>query len=113
MEVRKLALRILDLICEGLGLEFGYFGDELSQLQELLVHNYPPCPEPSLVLGLGGHNDPSLLTLLQQYDISGLQIFKGGQWLGVEPIPHAFVINIGDQLEVYDFHPFEDPFKGP
>ncbi|XP_058208350.1 hyoscyamine 6-dioxygenase-like [Rhododendron vialii] len=100
VEVRKLSLRILDLVCEGLGIESGYFRDELSKFQELLVHNYPPCPEPGLVLGVGGHTDPSLLTLLQQQDVYGLQIFKGGQWLGVEPIPHAFVINISDQLEV-------------
>lgn len=110
MEVKKLSSRILDLICEGLGIE--NFGDALSQLQELLVHNYPPCPEPSLVVGVGGHTDPCLLTLLQQHDIPGLQIFKSGQWLGVEPIPHAFVINVADQLEVYDFHPFEASYKG-
>ncbi|KAH7862410.1 hypothetical protein Vadar_004475 [Vaccinium darrowii] len=99
VEVRKLSLRILDLICEGLGIELGYFGDELSKLQDFVVHHYPPCPEPGLVLGVGSHTDASLLTLLRQ-NIYGLQIFKDGQWLGVEPIPYAFVINISDQLEV-------------
>ncbi|KAE9454570.1 hypothetical protein C3L33_13530, partial [Rhododendron williamsianum] len=99
VEMRKLSLRILDLICEGLGVELGYFGDELSKLHELAAHHYPPCPDPRLVLGFGGHTDTNLLTLLQQ-DMYGLQIFKDGQWLGVEPIPHAFVINICDQLEV-------------
>ncbi|KAH7864242.1 hypothetical protein Vadar_027396 [Vaccinium darrowii] len=47
----------------------------------------------------GGHTDATVLTLLQQ-DVYGLQIFKDGQWLGVEPLPHAFVINISDQLEI-------------
>ncbi|KAI8549828.1 hypothetical protein RHMOL_Rhmol06G0055700 [Rhododendron molle] len=100
VEVRKLSSRILDLICEGLGVELGYFGrNELSKRQSLIVHHYPPCPDPSLVLGVCGHTDVNLLTLLQQ-DSFGLQIFKDGQWLGVEPIPHAFVINISDQLEI-------------
>ncbi|KAI8574424.1 hypothetical protein RHMOL_Rhmol01G0352500 [Rhododendron molle] len=99
-EVRKLSSRILDLICEGLGIGMRYFEGELSKLQELVVHHYPPCPDPSLVLGVGGHSDPHLLTLLQQEDICGLQIYKDGRWLGVEPIPHAFVIMISDQLEV-------------
>ncbi|KAI8549831.1 hypothetical protein RHMOL_Rhmol06G0056000 [Rhododendron molle] len=100
MEVRKLSSRILDLICEGLGVELGYFGrNELCKRQTLIVHHYPPCPDPSLVLGICSHTDINLLTLLQQ-DISGLQIFKDGQWLGVEPIPNGFVINISDQLEI-------------
>lgn len=71
VEVRKLSLRILDLICEGLGVELGYFGDELSKLHELAAHHYPPCPDPRLVLGFGGHTDSTLLTLLQQ-DMYGL-----------------------------------------
>ena len=70
-----------------------------SKLQELVVHNYPPCPEPDLVLGAVDHTDLNLFTLLQQ-DEYGLQILKDGQWFGVEPIPHAFVITVADQLEV-------------
>ncbi|XP_057472575.1 hyoscyamine 6-dioxygenase-like [Actinidia eriantha] len=99
VEVRKLSMRVLDLICEGLGIEMGYFGNEISKVQGLLVNHYPPCPDPSLVFGVRGHCDPNLLTLLQQ-EVHGLQIFKDGQWAGVEPLPHAFVINICNQLEV-------------
>ncbi|PSS14009.1 Hyoscyamine 6-dioxygenase [Actinidia chinensis var. chinensis] len=99
VEVRKLSMRILDLICEGLGIKVGYFGNEISKVQGFIVNHYPPCPDPSLVLGIGGHCDPNLLTLLQQ-DVHGLQIFKDGQWAGVEPLPHAFVINVCNQLEV-------------
>ncbi|CAL5432705.1 unnamed protein product [Camellia sinensis] len=98
-EVRKLSLRILDLICEGMGIEMGYFADELSKSQSLVINHYPPCPNPSLVLGVGGHCDPNLITILQQ-DVYGLQIFKGEQWVGVESLPHAFVINIANQLEM-------------
>ncbi|XP_028056051.1 hyoscyamine 6-dioxygenase-like [Camellia sinensis] len=63
-EVRKLSLRILDLICEGMGIEMGYFADELSKSQSLVINHYPPCPNPSLVLGVGGHCDPNLITIL-------------------------------------------------
>ncbi|XP_057507821.1 hyoscyamine 6-dioxygenase-like [Actinidia eriantha] len=99
VEVRKLSMRVLDLICEGLGIKLGYFGNEISKEQGFIVNHYPPCPDPSLVLGIGGHCDPNLLTLLQQ-DVHGLQTFKDGQWAGVEPLPHAFVINVCNQLEV-------------
>ncbi|KAF5937487.1 hypothetical protein HYC85_024993 [Camellia sinensis] len=75
--MRKLSFRILDLICEGLGVEAGYFADELSKIQGLAANHYPSCPNPSLVLGLGGHCDPNLLAILQQ-EVYGLQIFKDG-----------------------------------
>ncbi|KAA8550760.1 hypothetical protein F0562_002444 [Nyssa sinensis] len=110
VEVRKLSLRILDLICEGLGLEMGYFGEELSKNQLLLVNHYPTRPDPSLVLGVPGHCDPNLITILQQ-GVHGLQTFKDGKWIGVEPVPNAFVVNIGYQLQgkIYDKIPM--PFK--
>ncbi|CAL5432687.1 unnamed protein product [Camellia sinensis] len=98
VEVKKLSLRILDLICEGLGVEAGYFADELSKIQGLVANHYPSCPNPSLVLGLGEHCDPNLLTILQQ--VYGLQILKDEQWVGVEPPAHAFVINTANQLEI-------------
>ncbi|KAH7863162.1 hypothetical protein Vadar_014110 [Vaccinium darrowii] len=99
LEVKNLSLRILDLICEGLGIELGYFGDELSKTQQFVVNHYPPCPDPSLVLGINGHYDSQILTLLQQ-EAYGLQIFNDGKWVGVEPLPDAFLIGINDQLEI-------------
>ncbi|KAA8550761.1 hypothetical protein F0562_002445 [Nyssa sinensis] len=100
VEVRELSLRILQLICEGLGLQPGYFGDELTKDQLLSVNHYPQCPEPSLTLGLPKHSDPNLITILYQGDVYGLQVFNDGQWIGVEPLPNAFVINIGYQLQI-------------
>ncbi|PKI35633.1 hypothetical protein CRG98_044087 [Punica granatum] len=66
----------------------------------MAVNYYPPCPEPELTYGLPGHTDPNALTiLLQDQDVAGLQVLKEGKWLAVNPIPNAFVINIGDQLQ--------------
>ncbi|XP_027123007.1 hyoscyamine 6-dioxygenase-like [Coffea arabica] len=65
----------------------------------MMIHNYPPCPHPTSALGIRGHYDTVVLTLLQQ-DVYGLQILKDGQWIGVEPLPNAFVVNIGFSLEV-------------
>jgi isopenicillin N synthase-like dioxygenase len=63
-EARKLTLLILDLIGEGLGLESGYFWDELSQVQFMSINHYPRCLDPSLTLGLPKHCDPNLITLV-------------------------------------------------
>lgn len=99
VEVNRLNHRVLDLICEGLGLEEGFFRGELSQTMGMVINNYPPCPEPSLALGLHAHCDPYTLTLVQQ-QVYGLQIKKRGQWIGVDPIPNAFIIMIPYQLQV-------------
>ncbi|KAI5596978.1 hypothetical protein BDE02_02G037500 [Populus trichocarpa] len=99
-EVMKLASGILELITEGLGLESGYFGGKLSENAFLSINRYPPCPDPSLTLGLPKHCDPNLITILLQGDVCGLQVFKDGEWIGVGPVPNAFVINIGYQLQI-------------
>ncbi|KAJ0528684.1 putative 2'-deoxymugineic-acid 2'-dioxygenase [Helianthus annuus] len=91
---------MLELIREGLGLEPGYFGEELTGDQLLSINHYPRCPNPSLTLGLPKHADADIMTVLFQGSVNGLQVFKDGQWLGVEPLPHAFVVNIGHQLQI-------------
>lgn len=98
IEVRKMGFKILELIAEGLGLNKGHF-EEVGQAQSMAINHYPPCPDPSLAMGIGGHTDPNLITFLQQ-DHYGLQIQKDGQWMGIEPIPNAFVVNLGYQLQI-------------
>ncbi|XP_020237103.1 hyoscyamine 6-dioxygenase [Cajanus cajan] len=100
-ELKKLALKILEVLCEGLGLKPGYFCGGLSENPAVLVHHYPPCPDPSLTLGLAKHRDPTIITiLLQDKEVQGLQVLKDEEWIGVEPIPHAFVVNIGLLLQI-------------
>ncbi|EXC31935.1 Hyoscyamine 6-dioxygenase [Morus notabilis] len=100
-EVRKLSLYLLDMICDGLGLEPGYFRNstQLTEVQLMAANHYPPCPDPSLTLGLPKHGDFNLITILLQ-EMDGLQVLKDGQWLAVEPLPNAFVVNIGHTLQI-------------
>lgn len=101
-EVRGLGYRVLELISESLGLEKDYIKKVLGeQGQHMAVNFYPPCPEPELTYGLPGHTDPNALTiLLQDLEVAGLQVLKDDKWVAVNPLPNAFVINIGDQLQV-------------
>ncbi|KAM7501453.1 hypothetical protein LguiB_000357 [Lonicera macranthoides] len=99
IEVRKMGLKIWDLISEGLGLQAGCFGVEFCREQSMAINHYPCCPDPSLAMGIGGHCDPNLITVLQQ-EVYGLQMFKDGKWLGVDPLPNAFVVNICHLLEI-------------
>lgn len=87
------------MICEGLGLEKGLFRGELSKGMGMVINNYPPCPDPSLAMGIHAHCDAYLLTIIQQ-NVYGLQFKKDGKWIGVDPLPNAFVIMIPYQLQV-------------
>lgn len=72
-----------------------------DQVQSMRFNYYPPCPQADKVLGLSPHSDASGLTLLLQVnDVPGLQFKKNGKWFNVEPSSGAFVVNIGDVLEV-------------
>ena len=84
-------------------------GMEAKEIRELLgegwqavrMNYYPPCPKPELVIGLNPHSDAVCLTILLQInEMEGLQIRKDGMWIPVIPLPDAFIVNIGDILEV-------------
>lgn len=67
----------------------------------LRVNFYPKCPQPDLTLGLSSHSDPGGMTLLlPDSNVPGLQVRKDGNWITVKPVPHAFIVNIGDQIQV-------------
>lgn len=104
-EVRELGLRLEEAISESLDLKKECMKEILGeQGQHMAINYYPECPQPDLTYGLPGHTDPNALTiLLQDLDVSGLQVLKDGHWLAVKPHPNAFVINIGDQIQV--IHP--------
>nr|Q39705.1 RecName: Full=1-aminocyclopropane-1-carboxylate oxidase 2; Short=ACC oxidase 2; AltName: Full=Ethylene-forming enzyme; Short=EFE [x Doritaenopsis sp.]AAA97488.1 1-aminocyclopropane-1-carboxylate oxidase [x Doritaenopsis sp.] len=106
-ELEKLAERLLDLLCEDLGLEKGYLkrvfcgGSDGLPTFGTKVSNYPPCPKPDLIKGLRAHTDAGGIILLFQDDkVSGLQLLKDREWIEVPPLRYSIVVNIGDQLEV-------------
>ncbi|PSS08413.1 hypothetical protein CEY00_Acc18769 [Actinidia chinensis var. chinensis] len=71
---------------------------------------YPPCPRPDLILGVKPHADGSAVTfLLQDREVEGLQIMKDGQWYRVPIVPHALLINVGDQAEIMSNGEFKSP----
>ncbi|KAH9304567.1 hypothetical protein KI387_008971, partial [Taxus chinensis] len=101
-ETQKLSITILGLLSEIAGLKSDSFLNMYGKISQLMSWNYyPPCPRPDLVLGITPHSDGGGLTVLLQDDETvGLQICKEGEWIPVQPIPGALVINIGDMLEV-------------
>ncbi|XP_028764397.1 probable 2-oxoglutarate-dependent dioxygenase At5g05600 [Neltuma alba] len=104
-EVVKLGGRIMKIMSRNLGLQEDYllnaFGGEEGIGGCLRVNFYPKCPQPDLTLGISPHSDPGGLTILLPDDhVSGLQVRKDDRWISVKPLPNAFIINLGDQLQI-------------
>ncbi|KAL3517106.1 hypothetical protein ACH5RR_024008 [Cinchona calisaya] len=90
-----------ELLSEALGLSSNHLASlECFEIQRLLCHYYPPCPEPDLTIGIMKHSDPYILTILLQDNIGGLQIFHNNQWLDVTPVEGSLLVNGGDLLQL-------------
>lgn len=66
----------------------------------LKIIHYPGQPEKSSHQGVGPHKDGGLLTLLLQDQVGGLQVQTPEGWIDVPPRKNAFVVNIGEMLEL-------------
>lgn len=101
-ELEDLAKKILDLMAKALGVEANYMRELFDQGTQIFRMNYyPPCKQPELVIGLNPHSDPVGLTiLLQVNEMEGLQVRKDGRWTPIKPLNNAFIVNVGDILEV-------------
>ncbi|XP_037444911.1 2'-deoxymugineic-acid 2'-dioxygenase-like [Triticum dicoccoides] len=101
MPTRGVAMELLRLLSEGMGLRPDYFEGDLSGGDVVIhVNHYPPCPDPSLTLSLPPHCDRNLITLLLPGTVNGLQVVYKGEWINVDPVPNSFIVNFGRQLEI-------------
>uniref|UniRef100_A0A0D6QSZ2 Fe2OG dioxygenase domain-containing protein n=1 Tax=Araucaria cunninghamii TaxID=56994 RepID=A0A0D6QSZ2_ARACU len=107
--VEKLSFRLLGLISRSLGLPGDYFDSKFEEhTSRLRLNHYSRCPVPHLALGVGRHKDAGALTVLLQDDVEGLQVKKkDGEWLTVKPVPGAFIINVGDCIQVWSNDKYE------
>lgn len=111
--------------CETLGMKIlGALCLSLDQPRELLCPhfaadhtsfvrlNYYPLDDPlapqdaETLTALGDmalhhHTDAGALTILLQDGVGGLQVSVHGKWVDIEPIEEAFVINVGDMMQVW------------
>ncbi|PIA59438.1 hypothetical protein AQUCO_00400371v1 [Aquilegia coerulea] len=103
-ELVKLSGRLMKILSVNLGLgeehlQNAFGGENVGACMR--VNFYPKCPQPDLALGLSSHSDPGGMTLLlPDHSVSGLQVRRGDKWVTVQPAPDAFIVNIGDQIQV-------------
>jgi isopenicillin N synthase-like dioxygenase len=103
-KTRGLLLVLAKAISESLGLDGGRIPEATdleSCFQILVANHYPPYTGPGGAgLGLPAHSDHGFLTLLFQNGVDGLQVERDGRWRLAKPLPGAFFVIAGDQLEV-------------
>ncbi|KAH9604807.1 hypothetical protein KSS87_020117 [Heliosperma pusillum] len=102
-ELVTLSGRLMKVLSSNLGLEENYLQNAFggADVGACLRSNfYPKCPQPDLTLGLSSHSDPGGMTiLLPDNNVPGLQVRKDNKWITVKPAPHAFIVNMGDQIQ--------------
>ena len=104
----RVSLFLLEAIGEGLGAwdaissTFRPTHSSFLRLNHYTVEDPMAGEQPDRAgLGVHHHSDAGALTLLWQSDTAGLQVFRDGYWFDIPPIHDAFVINIGDMVQVW------------
>nr|QCQ83072.1 putative gibberellin 2-beta-dioxygenase 8 [Ambrosia artemisiifolia] len=70
---------------------------------QLRVYRYPRCcfDNPPKVWGMDVHTDSSVVTILNQFEVGGLQILspKDNAWIDAKPIPNTLIVHLGDMMQ--------------
>ncbi|CAN6305894.1 unnamed protein product [Urochloa humidicola] len=101
-EAAKLVSCLLRFVAMDMGVEPESLLERFrGQPQSVRMTYYPPCKQADKVVGLSPHTDGTGLTLLlQANDVQGLQIRKDGKWVAINALDGAFIVNVGDILEI-------------
>jgi isopenicillin N synthase-like dioxygenase len=94
------------LVLRGFALALGrpetYFDHYVTEPpSQLRLLHYPEDLDAVDRLGIGAHTDYECFTILKP-TAPGLEVLNGaGVWIDAPPVPDAFVLNIGDMLELW------------
>lgn len=97
---------LLDALLTAIGVDPGHFAAAFADTPAWmgkLVHYVGGDAVPEAgTQGVGAHADYGFVTLLLQDQVGGLEVQPHGQqeWIDVDPIPGALVVNLGEMLEV-------------
>ncbi|BFI30320.1 protein MpDOXC15 [Marchantia polymorpha subsp. ruderalis] len=104
-QIQALAENVLALISESLNVPSDTLtkrmrGPTDSPYLANKVNYYPPRKDTVDPLGVPSHSDPTAITFLLADDEAGLEVKKDDKWMPINPIENAFIVNVGDQLEI-------------
>jgi isopenicillin N synthase-like dioxygenase len=102
VEATAVLVRLLRCFAAALGQPEDVFEALYRDEPHLLVKliRYPGREATAAAQGVGAHKDSDLLSLLLQDPVGGLQVQDRDGWIDATPLPGAFVVNIGELLEL-------------
>jgi isopenicillin N synthase-like dioxygenase len=102
-KLSAVSLRLLRAWAQSLGAPEDSFDHAFASrpFPVMKIVRYPGESDPEPKQGVGAHRDGGVLTLLMvEPGKGGLQVDYDGEWVDVPPKPGAFVVNIGEMLEL-------------
>jgi isopenicillin N synthase-like dioxygenase len=102
-EMAQVGRAVLSALALGLGLPAEHFEPVVTPDPEVLVKiiRYPAQDVVSDTgQGVGLHHDSGLLSFIMQDDLGGLQVQSGDGLVDATPMPGAYVLNLGEMLQV-------------
>ncbi|MFE2552365.1 isopenicillin N synthase family dioxygenase [Streptomyces sp. NPDC059355] len=96
------AHRLLRELLIAIGAPSDFFDEAFADRPHLHTKliRYPGSAPSGAGQGVGAHKDYGFLTLLLQDGVGGLQVRQGDGFLDIPPLPGAFVVNLGELLEI-------------
>ncbi|KAM3336718.1 hypothetical protein ACQJBY_030627 [Aegilops geniculata] len=107
----RIARKLFDTLASGeLGLDEEQRASYLTERGSIFrAYRYPASGAGRRHLGMEAHTDSSVLSILNQDTVGGLQVFYGGRWLAVRPVEGALVVNVGDMLQAMSGGAYRSP----
>lgn len=103
MHLARLASTLYEAMAKNLKLDSEKYSK--SYLSEstgaIRIYRYLRCPNTNHTWGMDMHTDSSVLSILVQDEVSGLQVLKDDEWIDIEPILNTLVVNVGDMMQVH------------
>ena len=101
-EMDRVGLWTLRALALGLGLPMSHFDSVVLPRGDphAKIIRYPPQPaHADTDQGVGLHHDSGLVSFVLQDDVGGLQVLKDGALVDATPLPHSYVMNLGEMLQ--------------
>ncbi|XP_010535382.1 PREDICTED: gibberellin 2-beta-dioxygenase 8 [Tarenaya hassleriana] len=93
----RVAETLFEAILRNLNLDIKR-SEYLSEATGLVrVYRYPGISGEAL--GMEVHTDSSVLSILSQDQVGGLEFIKDGEWFHVQPLPNTLIVNLGDMMQ--------------
>ncbi|MEU7167124.1 2-oxoglutarate and iron-dependent oxygenase domain-containing protein [Streptomyces morookaense] len=99
----SVARQLLHELLASIGAPADFYDEAFAERPHLHLKmvRYPGSAPDGAGQGVGAHKDYGFLTLLLQDQVGGLQVENpDGTFIDVPPLPGAFVVNLGELLEV-------------